>query len=194
MSPSNAKRWRSSLGRGRPQRRWENVCAHHFCSLSSRRTTELFGFIYIVLGLSPGALQTRTMWPLFLTVASTDSASGRKKVLKLKLLPLVLEKAWLSVWSSCFAWKLVHRYTTLSIIEIKKPWDQVLLVAPQRQDLLVREVQWWDAVAQRQMSFLSETGVLHLQCPHCPLPHLSLMVNWLWSPLESIKRSSHLFH
>lgn len=43
----------------------------------------------------------------------------KKKVLKLKLLPLVLEKAWLSVCSSCFAWKLVHRYTTLSIIEIK---------------------------------------------------------------------------
>lgn len=89
----------------------------------------------------------------------------KEKVLKLKLLPPVLEKAWLSLHSSCFAWKLVHQCMNLRIIVIKKLRPSPA-GSPQIEYLLVREVHWWDTVAQSQVSFLGGVlSVLYLICP-----------------------------
>lgn len=106
----------------------------------------------------------------------------KEKVLKLKLLPLLLEKAWLSLRRS--AWKLVHPCMNLRIIVIKKSSPSPAGNTANRISLFQRDT---------LMGYCSpESGVLPSHCPQCPLLHLSLMVNWLWSPLESIKLSSHL--
>lgn len=86
----------------------------------------------------------------------------KEKVLKLKLLPLLLEKAWLSLRRS--AWKLVHPCMNLRIIVIKKSSPSP--VTPQIEYLFFREIHWWDTVAQSQVSFLRAVlSVLYFICP-----------------------------
>lgn len=115
----NAKRWRSSLGRG-GHRGDEKMCAL-ITSTPSARDEQLNNSVLFILcvGIVSWRFTNKNNVASFSHGCQHRFSKRKEKVLKLKLLPLVLEKAWLSVRSSWFACKLVHRYKTLSIIEIQ---------------------------------------------------------------------------
>lgn len=180
VCPANAKRWRSSFGQG-SHRDDEKMCTLIAPTSSAHHEQLNNSVLFILCQDCLPALYRQEQCGLFCSWLPAEIQQAEGKVLELQLLPLVLEKAWLSLSRSCFVWKLVHRCTNLRIIVIKK-------LRPRPAGSSANRI----SVGQRGtlMGYCRpESDVLPSQCP---LPHLSPMVNWLWSPLETIKLSSHL--